>query len=363
MNRSLLLGVLLGTGLLGCTQAPRRRLDATDPGVYALCDDAVAIAAWARASAALGRGDAAAALPDLKVCVRACPDFVRGQIAYQDAARQLGGDAEKEMVADCLAAPERPSPVPTYLKARLADTPYAQCNALEQILARDPSFAWAHLSRARVTRRQGRLLPALDMFAAAAVNDPQLHEARLERAQVLAELGRDAEAANDYRAYLEARADDLGAVREFVALLLYRLGRVDEASPWLDRLEQALPGNLAVRMDRAAAFWRAQRCREAVEIYLAVLTQSPRMARAALNIGLLYYEVVPKDDAERRRYWPLARAAFLLFLNSDPPSDGHEQFERTLGVPFRLARIAELLGPMAESAESVRIEALRWPSS
>ena len=85
-----------------------------------------------------------------------------------------------------------------------------------------------------------------------------------------------------------------------------------------------------------------------------------KRARAALNIGLLYYEVAPRNDAERQLYWPKARAAFRLFLERVQPADGHEQFERTLGVPFRLERIAELLGPAPVAGPSV--DELAWPA-
>lgn len=344
-----------------CTGGPQRRDDAIDPAVYAACQDPEGQAAWQRAREALASGEDARALPDLITATRRCPDLVRAHLAYQDVARRLGGDTSQAMVDFYVGMPEGASPVPAYCKARLAETSYAQNNALAAILAKDPSFAWAHLSQARVTRRQGRLLPALDMYAAAIVNDPELHEARRERAQVLAELGREQEAAVDYKAYLEHCPDDIGAVRDYVWLLLYRLGRTDEALPLLAILEQKLPGDLTVRMDRAAALWRANRLRESVEAYCAILADAPQTARAALNIGLLYYEIVPRNDAERRLYWPRARAAFRWFLEAGEPQDGHEQFERTLGVPFRLQRIAELLGP--EPLEAVRIDDLRWPAS
>jgi tetratricopeptide (TPR) repeat protein len=330
---------------VACQNGPRRVVSAIDPGAYTTCRDAEAMAAWARARTRLQAGDDAGALPELLACTQRCPDLVPAHVAYQDCAKRLGGEVAQAMVDTYLKAPERPSPVRAYLQARLAETSYAQCNALEAILAKDPAFAWAHLSRGRVTRLQGRLLPALDMFAAAIVNDPQLHEARLERAQVLEELGRYEEAAVDYKRYLEARPDDRIAARDYVGLLLYRLSRVDEAIVWLDRLEQQLPGDVTLRMDRAAALWRARRPREAIAAYLLLLREMPQNARAALNIGLLYYEVAPQNDNERQLYWPKARAAFRLFLDQVKPSDGHEQFERTLGVPFRLARIAELLGP------------------
>lgn len=347
--------------LAACTATgPRRSLDAVDPTIYAACQDPEAAAAWARARAAIERGDDAAALPDLRTTIGGCPDLVRAHIAYQDVARRLGGAARQAMVDHYLKLPDGATPVVAYCKARLAETSYAQDNALAAILARDPSFAWAYLSRARVTRRQGRMLPALDMYASAVVHDPQLHEARRERAQVLAELGREEEAAVDYEAYLAHRNDDIEAVREYVTLLLYRLGRVDEAMPLLETLASRFPDDLTVRMDRAAALWRARRARESVEVYLGILRDSPTTTRAALNIGLLYFEVVPQNDAERRRYWPAARAAFRWFLDGGEAADGHEQFERTLGVPFRMERIAELLGP--EPLHAVRLTDLAWPN-
>ena len=353
--------VVAGLALLAaCTGAPRRVDNAVDPALYAAIQDPACAAAWPRATAAMAKGDDAAALPDLLVVTRGCPDFVRAHIAYQDVARRRGGADAQAMVDYYARLPEGATPVAAYLKARLPDqTAYAQFNALKAILARDPSFAWAHLSLARVERGRGHFLPALDSYAQAAVYDPQLHEARLERAQVLAELGRYAEAAVDYKAYLADRGDDVAAARDYVTLLLYRLGRVDEALQYLGELEQRLPDDLTVRMDRAAALWRSKRPQESVAAYLEVLRRAPQMRRAALNIGLLYYEVLPQNDAQRQQFWPRARAAFRWFLDGNEPADGHEQFERTLGVPFRLAVIADKLGP--EPLQAVRLSDLAWP--
>jgi len=369
---ALLWSVVLG----GCQAGPVRVDGAIDPRVYSVCQDPEGAAAWQRAQAALARGDDLAALPDLRTCAERCPRLVRANLAYQDVARRLGGDDERAMVAFYVAAQDAAGPggaepraadtspdatVRAYLRARLADTSYAQSNALQAILARDPSFAWGHLSLARVNRRQGRLLQAVDMFAAAIVNDPGLHEARLERAQVLAELGREEEAAVDYRAYLKGWPDDEAAMHAFVALLLYRLERTDEALTLLDRLELLHPGSASLRMDRAAALWRAKKLREAVEMYLGVLHEEPGRARAALNIGYLYYEVLARDEASCRRFWPAARAAFRLYLERAVPTDGHEQFERTLAVPYRLEVIEELLGP--DEGGTVSLAALAWPAS
>jgi tetratricopeptide (TPR) repeat protein len=345
--------------LAGCHSGPQRRIDAVDPAVYAACDDVEALAAWQRAQGWLAQGKDTDALPELVTCTARCPDLVRAHAAYQDCAKRLGGEAMRKMLAFYRQLADRPSPVPAYLRARLADTSYAQCNALEAIVQRDPSFAWAHLSRARVTRRQGRLQQALDMFAAAIVNDPELSEARLERAQVLVDLGRGEEAALDFRRYLELAPTDVGAVRDYIALLLYRLDRTDEALEWLDYLERMGATDKGARMDRAAALWRARRFREAFDGYLGVLREWPKEGRAAWNIGLILFESVPQDDAQRGRCWPVARAAFCYFLEHSESDDGHEQFERSFGVPFRLARIEERLGP--QLATSATLDDLRWP--
>ena len=111
-------------------------------------------------------------------------------------------------------------------------------------------------------------------------------------------------------------------------------------------------------MDRAAAQWRSGAVRAAVEGYVGILEEEPGNARAALNVGLLYYEVVPQDDAGRRARWPQARAAFRMFLAAAEPSDGHERFERTWAVPYRLRQIEALLGPAPP--QPPQLGALRW---
>ena len=344
----------------GCQTGPARIDGAIDPRIYRTCADPEANAAWQRAVQSLAKQDDAGALADLRACAERCPKFVPAHLAYQDVARRLGGDAQRAMQAFYLGGPASTETVQAYLRARLADTSYAQCNALDAILAKDPSFAWAHVSHARVTRRQGRLLQALDMFAQATLYDPEMHEAHLERAQVLTELGRDEEAAVEYKAYLRGVPDDAAAMHAYASLLLYRLGRIEEALPLLDQLETRQPGSLSVRMDRAAADWRAGRPQHAIDGYLSVLAEQPRVARAALNVGMIYYEVLPRDDAQRAVFWPKARAAFRMFLELSEPTDGHEQFEKILAVPYRLGIIDGTLG--RATAEPVTIDDLRWPA-
>jgi tetratricopeptide (TPR) repeat protein len=337
----------------GCESGPRPIAGAVDPRRYTTCQDAEGRIAWENAVVALGRGDPAAALPLLQVALARCPDLVRAHRAYQDAARQLGGDAERAMLDYYRSLPDRDSPVPAYAKARLGTTSYSKATELRAILARDGSFAWAHWSLGRLDRRQGQLLQAIDSFEAAFVHDPTLLEARLERAEVLVELGRFEEAAVDYQSYLRGHPEDEAAARAYLALLLYRLGRVTEAEPWLQRLIANHPDDLSLRMDRAASQWRGGDPHGALATYVSVVAAKPDAARALLNIGLLYYEVLPSDEADRRRLWPKARAAFRWFLAVTAPLDGHEHFEQQLAVPYRLKLIDALLGPAEDRPPTI----------
>ena len=116
-------------------------------------------------------------------------------------------------------------------------------------------------------------------YVLAARNDASLVEATLERGQVLAELGRVKEAAVAYQAYLTSRPGDQAAAREYVALLLYQLGRAEAALEWISKLEAAGDRSVELRMDRAAAYWRQGQHRAAAEGYLSILAAEPRGAR------------------------------------------------------------------------------------
>ncbi|HIE70552.1 MAG TPA: hypothetical protein EYP98_10450 [Planctomycetes bacterium] len=74
---------------------------------------------------ALASGDKQAALPHLVVATNKCPDLVRAHIEYQNLAKSLGGESEQAMVDFYMKMPERApddaSPVPAYMRARLAD--------------------------------------------------------------------------------------------------------------------------------------------------------------------------------------------------------------------------------------------------
>ncbi|MFM1873004.1 MAG: Tetratricopeptide repeat [Planctomycetota bacterium] len=349
--------------LPGCAGTPLPTGSTATSDRYERLDDPQGAEAYESAMRALAKGDRAAALAGLRTTIAKCPEHVRAHRLYQDLAREVGGSEAAAMLAfykDLSASPAAATtPLPAYLAARLAETSYAQGNALTRLAAAHPDFAWAHFSLARVSRQQGRLQQALDGFGRALQTGSGLHEARQERAEVLVELGRYEEAAVDYEAYLAAVAADRAAVRAYVDLLLYRLRRVDRARALLTPLLADAPRDLELRMQMAAVRWFANQPKEALVDYLGILADQPTLARAALNVGLLYYEVLPKDEAAKRLLWPKAAQAFEWFLSCGEAQDGHEQFERTVGVPYRLAKIRDLCGVLR--FDDVRnLAALRW---
>ncbi len=363
-RRSLVVGVAFA--LAACATQRPPTASGTTVGRFERLDDPQGATAYAQAVAAAERGDLLGAIASLRTVLERSPDHVRSHRLYQDLARRQGGESATAMLAYYKALAARPeaadSPVPGYCLARLADTSYVQGNSLGELLRRFPDFAWGHLSLARVSRRQGRLLQAVDGFGRALVHDANLREARLERGEVLAELGRYEEAALDYDAYLAQTPADRAATRAYIDLLLYHLRRVDRALQLLQPLLAASPTDIELRMHRAAARWLAREPLEALVDYLGILADAPDHARAALNVGLLYYEVLPTDDLQKQRLWPKAAQAFAWFLSCDVAQDGHEQFERTLGVPFRLAEIRKRCGPL-EFAEPRNLAALRWSAN
>lgn len=349
--------------LAACAGGPLPTGAAATTDRYERLSDPQGAAAYESAMRALALGDRPAALDGLRTTIAKCPEHVRAHRLYQDVAREVGGAEAAAMLEFYKALAAGPtaatSPLPAYFAARLAETSYAQGNALARLAAAHPDFAWAHFSLARVSRQQGRLQQALDGFGRAVQNDARLREARLERAECLVELGRYEEAAVDYEAYLGAEANDRAAVRSYIDLLLYRLRRVDRARALLTPLLADAPRDLELRMQMAAVRWFANQPKEALVDYLGILADAPDHARAALNVGLLYYEVLPKDEAAKRRLWPKAAQAFEWFLSCGDAQDGHEQFERTIGVPYRLATIRDLCGVLA--FDKVRdLAALRW---
>lgn len=301
--------------------------------------------AYQRAVLAARGNQFAGALEAVRQVVDRAPDWLPGHWLHQDVARQLGGAAEQAMRDFYAGFRPRTPLVESLCRARLLPTAYERDRALRAVLAQHPGSAFAHQSLARNLHAEGRFLAAADAYEQALRADPKRFDARRERAEVLVEIGRWDEAAAEFQTYLDAVPEDDPARRALTTLLLYRLGRLDQAKRNLDVLEARLPDDIDLWMDRAAALWLGGEPLRALAKYRAVLERRPDTPRALWNVGLLYFEELGKQPAARARYWPAARAAFTLFLQGPLPQDGFDQFERAVAVPVRLQRIQQVLGP------------------
>ncbi len=345
--------------LAGCAGSAGRpivnpSIQAQDAERYEGFPDATARASYERALDRLQAGDEAAAAAELADVVVRCPDNVLAMRDYQDAAMHVGGEVEQAMRAHYEALPARQaSPVPAFAKARLLGSNFARKAAVDELIKLHPGFAYAWLAQGRISRGIGRLQDALASFQGAIAANPRLLDAHLEVAECLVELGRNAEAQAAYDNYLRAAPNDRATVRAYVHLVLYRNDKVGAARPWIERLMAEDPLDESVRMDLAACEWRSGNAAAALQHYLQVLEQKPENARAALNIGYLHFDALARDESQRRQHWPKARAAFSLFLQTVRPADGHDYFERSFAVPYRLKQIEELLGPPPTSLPTI----------
>jgi tetratricopeptide (TPR) repeat protein len=309
------------------------------------CTDPAAKAALDQALVEVQAGDDAKALPLLRQVIERCPELVRAHRLYQDTALQLGGQAAAGMLSYYAGLPDR-MPMPAYVKSRLLGTSYEKNQVLEAILKQDSTFYWAHLSRGRLLRSSGRTSDAAAAVRRSLAQNSGFLEAHLELAEMYVELGRDREAMTHYENYLRGAPADLAVTRQFASLLVYRVGRPEQARPYIEKLLRHDPQDDAARLDLAAAEWRSGRPERALELYLEVLAQrSDHHACALLNVGYLYYDTLAKDEATRRVLWPKARKAFLWFLQQVRPEEGMDYVEKLLAVPYRLEEIEALCGP------------------
>jgi tetratricopeptide (TPR) repeat protein len=352
-------GVWLWLATAACTVPVVQPLpERQDPARFEACDQPAAQAAYKQALVHLQAGEDEAALPLLRSVVGVCKENVVAHCRYQDVALRLGGAAEAAMREFYASIePVRNSPVPGYVQARLLDSKFERKQVLDRLLAAYDGFAYGWLSMGRLNRSVGKLTEAARCLRRAVARHPGLAEAWLELAEVKVEQGAAGSSRRDYENYLAVRPNDLDVVRAYAHVQLYQLGDVKAARPWLEKLLAVDPLDVGVMMDLAAADWLANRFEDALEGYLAVLRLRPDQARAALNIGHLHYDAVPRNEDQRREHWPKAHAAYTLYLQLARSEEGLDHFEESLAVPYRLKVIEEFLGPI--DASPTTLDSLR----
>ena len=148
-----------------------------------------------------------------------------------------------------------------------------------------PEYAWNHFNRALALARAGRLLDAKVSYDRAIELDPDLVEARVDRALVELELDRIEEALADLRTAVAAGRREpvvLYALGEALA----RLGRRDEADAMFRELLTSHPDNVGARVARGMT--RLNRDPPgARQDFTAALNKDPRNALAHYGMARL----------------------------------------------------------------------------
>lgn len=333
--------------LSGCATEPTvGRAD----GRFERCDDAEAMRAFERARSLADEGRQAEALVSARQALEACPDFVPAHLIYQDAGLELGGADEAGMRSYYAGlVDDGASPLLPYLLARIGDEMSEQLPLLDLALRRDDTFTYAYVLKAEMYRELNRTAEALGMLQRAVSASPAAADARIGLAEVLQSLGRSVEAAPHYAAYIELEPEDDLARRRYLELLVYGLGRLDEAEALAKDLLERNPRDAVILMDCAAIAWRRGQFDQAVKLYHDVLTVDPSNDRAVLNLGNLYFDAMAGDDeARRREYWPKARAAYRYLIELRRAEGLFDLLDYYVGVHYRLDRITALLGPAPE---------------
>ena len=148
-----------------------------------------------------------------------------------------------------------------------------------------PEYAWSHFNRALALARAGRLLDAKVSYDRALELDPDLVEARVDRALVELELDRTEEALADLRTAVAAGRREAG-VLSALGETLARLGRRDEAEAMFRDLLTSHPDNVVARVARGMT--RLDRDPPgARQDFTAALGKDPRNALAHYGMARL----------------------------------------------------------------------------
>lgn len=283
---------------------------------------------------------------------------LRYHLRYQDAALAL--PASQGQAADESAKMRRfyqalvddgQSPVTPFLQARLQRLDRREGPAralLEEALRRSPGYYEAQYELGLMWRGVENLAKASKWFRIAAKTAPRRASSHLALAEVASELGQWAEAAREYRRYLQIESDDSAVKRAYLSILLYRVdGDLDEMETLVNDLWKSGSEDLGLQMDRAAVFWKRGRIQPAIDNYRAVIKRDPKRARAVLNLGNLFYDTGLKNAVggpERRFALGKARKAYRYFRALGSSDDAFDWFDLELAVRVRLAAIEKELG-------------------
>jgi tetratricopeptide (TPR) repeat protein len=302
--------------------------------------------AEARRLAASGEDEASCSL--FEEIATSCPLAWRVREDWMRVALRCGGGCERRLRE--FHATDSQGPVHAWVRSRLEKVDSRRVDLLEQALAADSAFYPAYLDLAEIWGRSDRTATQLGYLEKAVAARPDFPEANLALGRLLVSIGRGEGAVACYEAYLRSAPDDPEPTLEFVELLVYSLRDLDRAEPWIARRLAADPGNIDAQMAAAAVAWRRGDAARAAAAYRTVLQADPRHARAALNLGNLWFQRPDRADAARDADWKRARQAYRYFLSLQPEGDFFDVHDVLVSVPYRIEIIDAAVGPLPVGA-------------
>lgn len=219
----------------------------------------------------------------------------------------------------------------------------AAAERLSAYLERHPADVEARGNLAAVLAAEGRLRQAVDLYLAAAWQEPGRASFWRGAGNCLVQLGEKHEAVKAYARALELAPDDFAVLNNH-ANVLSELGRHEEALPLYVRITREHPEDGVARSNLGAALLELGRNQEAAETLKSAVQLVPDMARAHLGLAKALHRLDDLEEAEIH-----ARRALELAPGED--------------TWFRLGFVLQGMGKEDEARECYKEAMVRNPRS
>ncbi len=264
-----------------------------------------------------------------------------GLLAAREALEEEGGEETRNALSTAWIAryPEGgkglSGATALYARALFSGAPAERIALCRKALALEPSHYPALVLLGESLWRLGEVREAGRVLKRAVGLKRDLAEGWLLLARLAHEQGFFKTAGRHFRTYLGLRPFDRLAARDLLRLLVHELHRGAEAESLARDLLSRNEGDVDLRLDLGAALWLQGKHREAADLYFGILKAHPGEARAALNLGNLYYEVLHDEVRALQTYRWLER----MPLGKDP----HALLGQLLFVPTRIKKLRKAL--------------------
>lgn len=177
------------------------------------------------------------------------------------------------------------------LLAALAVQTWNQCHVYRNnesiwrdTLAKNPDSLMAHYNLANLLTRRGNLTASLEHYTRAVEIDPTFPDARSNRGDNFAALGKLREATSDYFAAAQLDPGSI-IIQERLGTSLQKLGRLDEAILHFELAAKTQPNSALAQKNLADALSMQGRLAEALPHYEKMAAQVPNAPQSHLLLG------------------------------------------------------------------------------